>query len=339
MMRIAMLSPIAWRTPPRHYGPWERVVSILTEGLVREGVDVTLFATADSQTRGKLHAVCPRPYEEDREIHPKVWECLHILEVFERAGEFDLIHNQYDFLPLTYSRLVDTPVLTTIHGFSSPRIVPVYKKYNGHGYYVAISNANRHPELDYIATIHHGIPLEELSFREEAEDYLLFFGRIHREKGTAEAIQVARLAGYRLVIAGVIQDRAYFDREVAPFLDGDRIRYIGSVGPSERDKVLGGACALLHLIQFEEPFGLSLIEAMACGTPVIAFPRGSIPEIVSPGKTGALVADVDEAAEAIKEVRALDRALCRKEAEERFSQGRMVRDYLRVYQKVLQERK
>jgi glycosyltransferase involved in cell wall biosynthesis len=338
-MRIAMLSPIAWRTPPRHYGPWERIVSILTEGLVQRGIDVTLFATADSQTQGRLHAVCPHPYEEDRELNPKVWECLHISEVFEHAGEFDLIHNQYDFLPLTYSRLIDTPILTTIHGFSSPKIVPVYKKYNGHSYYVAISNADRHPELDYIATIYHGIPLDEFTFQENSGDYLLFFGRIHHEKGTAEAIQLAQRTGFKLIIAGIIQDQAYFDQQVRPFLDGRQINYIGSVGPRERNKVLGGAYALLHLINFEEPFGLSLVEAMACGTPVIAFPRGSIPEIISPGKTGILVTNIDEAIEAVEKVKTLNRSACRMAVEERFSQDRMVRDYLEVYHKILKERK
>lgn len=338
-MRIAMLSPIAWRTPPRHYGPWERIVSLLTEGLVRKGVDVTLFATADSQTQGRLHAICPRPYGEDREIDPKVWECLHISEVFEHAREFDIIHNQYDFLPLTYSRLVDTPVLTTIHGFSSPKIVPVYKKYNGNSYYVAISNADRHPELDYIATIYHGIPLEEFTFRKNMGDYLLFFGRIHHEKGAAEAIQVARRTGYRLVIAGIIQDQTYFDREVVPFLDSDQITYVGSVGPEDRNKLLGGAYALVHLINFEEPFGLSLIEAMACGTPVIAFPRGAIHEIISPGETGILVTSLAEAVDAVKKVKTLDRSACRKTVEEHFSQERMVSDYLGVYQNILQKKK
>ena len=159
-MRIAVLSPISWRTPPRHYGPWESVVSLLTEELVRLGLDLTLFATGDSQTSGKLVAVCPRPYSEDDSVDPKVAECLHISEVFERAADFDLIHNHYDFLPLTYSALVKTPVVTTIHGFSSPSIIPVYKKYNARSHYVAISEADKSPELDYLATIHHGIDIE-----------------------------------------------------------------------------------------------------------------------------------------------------------------------------------
>ena len=182
-MRIAMLAPIAWRTPPRHYGPWERVVSLLTEGLVARGVDVTLFATADSETSGRIHAIVPRPYEEDKSLIPKVWESLHISEVFERAEDFDLIHNHFDFLPLTYSSLVKRPVLTTIHGFSSEKILPVYKKYDEKSYYVAISDSDRSPELTYSATIYHGIDLEAFTFNPLGGEYLLFFGRIHPDKG------------------------------------------------------------------------------------------------------------------------------------------------------------
>ncbi len=338
-MRIAMLAPISWRVPPRHYGPWERVVSLLTEGLVARGVDVTLFATADSVSRARLVSVCPRPYSEDPSLDPKVWECLHISAVFERADEFDLIHNHFDFLPLSYSALVRTPVLTTIHGFSSERIVPVYEKYNGRVYYVAISNADRHPRLNYIATIYHGIPLEEFTLRREHGDYLLFFGRIHPDKGVAEAIEVARRSRLRLLIVGIIQDQHYFEREVAPHTDGDRIRYLGSVGPDQRNELLGGALALLHLINFDEPFGLSMIEAMACGTPVIAHSRGSVPEIVRKGVTGFLVNSVSEAAEAVRLVGELDRARIRQHVAEHFSCGRMVESYLKVYREVLEMEK
>lgn len=333
-MRVAMLAPISWRVPPRHYGPWERVVSLLTEGLVERGLDVTLFATADSITRARLVGICPRPYSEDPSIDPKVWECLHISAVFERAAEFDLIHNHFDFLPLSYSGLVQTPVVTTIHGFSSERIVPVYEKYNGRTYYVAISNADRHPRLDYVATVYHGIPLEEFTLRREAGDYLLFFGRIHHDKGAREAIEVARRSGERLIIAGIIQDRDYFAREVEPFLD-ERIRYIGSVGPERRDELLGGAKALLHLINFNEPFGLSMVEAMACGTPVIATPRGSVPEIIEDGETGFIVRSVDEAVEALSQLPSLDRARIRAHVERRFSRERMVENYISVYEEVL----
>jgi len=335
-IRVAVLSPISWRTPPRHYGPWESVVNVLTEELVRKGLDVTLFATGDSATSGKLVAVCPRAYSEDPSVNPKVAECLHISEVFERSAEFDLIHNNFDFLPLTYSGLVDTPVVTTIHGFSSPSIVPVYKKYNGRSHYVAISEADRSPELDYVATIHHGIQIAQFPFAEDEGKYLLFFGRIHPEKGVHEAIQVARRAGIKLIIAGIIQDEDYFHSRVEPYLDGDTVEYVGSVGPEKRSEILGGALALLHLISFDEPFGLSLVESLACGTPIIAFGRGSIPEIIQHAKTGYIVDDVDHAVEAVTAARSLDRRACRQDAEVRFSSDRMTSDYIRVYQQILE---
>lgn len=335
--RIAVLSPVSWRTPPHHYGPWESVVSLLTNELVRLGLDVTLFATGDSQTSGKLVAVCPRPYSEDQSVDPKVAECLHISEIFERAAEFDLIHNHFDFLPLTYSKLVDTPVVTTIHGFSSPKIIPVYKKYNARGHYVAISESDRSPELDYIATIHHGIDISQFRFLDTDGEYLLFFGRIHPDKGVYEAIQVARRVGMKLVIAGIIQDRDYFETLVEPHIDGARVEYFGSVGPDRRADVLGHATALLHLINFEEPFGLSMVESMACGTPVIAFRRGSIPEIIRHGETGFIVDDIEGAINAVAAIKSIVRAECRTDVEQRFTSTRMARDYIRVYEQILNQ--
>ena len=337
-MKIAMLSPLSWRTPPRHYGPWENVVSLLTEQLVAMGIDVTLFASGDSQTRGKLAWVCERPWSEDPSIDAKVWECLHIAEVFRRADEFDLIHNQFDFLPLSYSAFTDTPLVTTIHGFSSPAILPVYKKYNERTHYVAISEADKHPELDYIATIHHGIDLAQFPYRQEAGDYLLFFGRIHYHKGVHEAIEVARRTGMRLVIAGIVQDEAYFQEQVEPHIDGSAVQYIGSVGPEKRQEVLGGALALLHLIHFDEPFGLSVVESMACGTPVIAFGRGSMAEIIRDGRTGFIVDDVDAAVQAVGRIDSIERRACRDEVEARFTCRRMAHDYVDVYHKVLEGR-
>lgn len=311
------------------------MVSVLTEGLVKKGLDVTLFATGDSQTSGKLVSVCPRPYSEDPSVDAKVMECLHISEVFERSSEFDLIHNHFDFLPLTYSELINTPVVTTIHGFSSPSIAPVYKKYNGDTHYVAISESDKSPELDYIATIHHGIDIVQFPFAEAEGKYLLFFGRIHPEKGVHEAIQVAQRVGIRLIIAGIIQDEDYFQSRVEPYLDDDAVEYIGSVGPEQRPDILGGALALLHLISFDEPFGLSLVESLACGTPVIAFGRGSIPEIVRHAETGFIVEDIDHAVEAVAKARSLDRSACRQDAEKRFSSDRMASDYIRVYEEIL----
>jgi len=334
-MRIAVLSPVAWRTPPLHYGPWESVVSLLTEELIRMGVDVTLFATGDSQTSGKLVAVCPRPYSEDHSVDPKVAECLHISEVFERCADYDLIHNHFDFLPLTYSGLVKTPLLTTIHGFSSPKIMPVYKKYNARGYYVAISESDKSPELNYIATIHHGIDLAQFPFSEADGNYLLFFGRIHPDKGVFEAIQVAQRVGIKLVIAGIIQDQDYFATKVEPHIDGVTVEYLGSIGPDRRADVLGGALALLHLISFDEPFGLSLIESMACGTPVIAFDRGSMPELIRPGITGYIVESIESAIDAVAAIKEIDRSECRTDVEQRFTSTRMARDYVRIYEEIL----
>jgi glycosyltransferase involved in cell wall biosynthesis len=330
-----MLAPVSWRVPPRHYGPWERVVSILTEGLVARGLDVSLFATADSVTAARLHAVVPCGYSEDSSIDPKVHEALHIASAFERAADFDVLHNHFDFLPLTYSRLVRTPVVTTIHGFSSERIVRVFKAYNDIGHYVAISEADRHPDLTYAATIHHGIPLNEFTLRSEPGDYLLFFSRIHPDKGAREAVELARRTGQKLVIAGIVHDEAYFRSWVEPFVDGERIRYIGSVGPAERDALLGGAAALVHLVGFEEPFGLSVVEAMATGTPVIAYVRGSLPELIVDGVTGFLVADLRAAEEALERLASLDRRACRAHVEARFSAERMVDDYIQLYERIL----
>lgn len=334
-MRIAMLSPIAWRTPPRHYGPWESVVSLLTEGLAAKGHEVTLFATGDSLTAGNLHSVCPRGYEEDNSLIPKVWECLHIAEVFERAENFDIIHNNFDFLPLSYSGLVDTPMLTTIHGFSSPGILPVYKKYNKNNYYVSISNADRSPELGYIETIHHGIDIQQFDFVASPEDYLLFLGRIHPDKGTKEAIEIARACNKKLLIAGIIQDEEYYQRYVVPQLKNGRVEYRGSVGPGERNTLLGRARAMLHPIHFNEPFGLSVIEAMACGTPVIAFNRGSMPELILHGKNGFLVNSLDAALKAVSEIDKIDRYCCRQYVEKYFTADRMVAEYIEVYNRIL----
>jgi glycosyltransferase involved in cell wall biosynthesis len=330
-----MLAPISWRVPPRHYGPWEQFVSLLTEGLVERGVDVTLFATADSITSARLVATAPTGYSEDESLDAKVWEGLHIASVFERADEFDLIHNSFDFLPLTYSGLVETPVVTTIHGFSSARIVPVFERYANRSHYVAISEADRHPSFDYAATIHHGIDIAQFPPCEAPGDSLLFFGRIHPDKGVEEAIEVAERAGMPLTIAGIVQDAAYFADRIEPHIDGERVTYVGSVGPADRAALLGSATAMLHLINFEEPFGFSVVESMACGTPVVANRRGSMPEIVRHGENGLLVDSLDEAVAAIDAAKALDRAAVRASVERRFDVSRMVEDYLSLYRRIV----
>jgi len=334
-MKIALLAPIAWRTPPLKYGPWEQVASNIAEGLIKLGIDVTLFATGNSSTKGHLQFVSETAYAEDNNIEPKVWECLHISHVMEQASKFDLIHNNFDFLPLTYSRLIKTPMVTTIHGFSSVKILPVYKKYNADNFYVSISNSDRSPELDYTATVYNGINTAQFTFCATPKDYLLFFGRIHPDKGTYEAIQIALKAGRKLIISGLIQDENYFEKKVKPFLNDDTVVYVGNSGTKKRNTLLGEAYALLHPIGFEEPFGLSVAEAMLCGTPVIAFNKGSMPELIIDTKTGFLVNTVEEAAEAVNNINAIDRVYCCKFAASTFSHQKMAEGYLEVYKKVL----
>ncbi|NOX85153.1 MAG: glycosyltransferase family 4 protein [Chlorobi bacterium] len=338
-MKTAILSPACWRTPPRKYGPWEQVASNIAEGLIKRGVDVTLFATADSITSGKLEAVCEKPYGENPDMDAKVCECLHISHFMEMSGEFDILHNNYDFLPLTYTRLIKTPMVTTIHGFSSPKIIPVFRKYNDNNYYVSISNSDRSPELDYIATVYNGIRVEDFTFREKGGDYLLFFGRIHPEKGTFESIQIAKKAKRKLIISGLIQDQKYFDEKIAPYVNDDDIVYVGNSGPEKRDRLLGHAYALLHPVSFEEPFGLSVAEAMCCGTPVIAFTRGSMPELIMDGKTGFLVNTVEEAVDALSEIKNIERSFCRQWVVSNFSIEKMIDGYLAVYTQVLEKKK
>lgn len=334
-MKIAILSPIAWRSPPAKYGPWEQVASNIAEGLIDENMDVTLFATGDSITKGNLQYVSEGAYCENPHMDPKVWECLHISHLMEQADKFDIIHNHFDFLPLTYSKLIKTPMVTTIHGFSSQKILEVYKKYNSSGHYVSISNSDRSPDLNYTATVYNGIDENEFTFRETPKEYLLFFGRIHPEKGTYESIQIAKQSRRKLIISGIIQDQEYFDSKVKPYINDNDIVFVGNSGPKERDKLMGEAYALLHPISFEEPFGLSVAEAMMCGTPVVAFNLGSMPELILNEKTGFLVNTVNEAVTAIENIHAIDRKFCREWAYSKFGKKIMIRDYLEVYNGIL----
>lgn len=330
--RVAMLSPVAWRTPPRQYGAWETVASNITEGLVARGWHVTLFATGDSLTRANLHAVVGMGYEEDSAADPKVAEYLHISEVFEHAAEFDLIHSHCDFMALTYTRLVSTPVLTTIHGFSSPKIMPAYQKYRD-GYFVSISDSDRAPGLNYLATVYNGIDLSLYPLQESHGDHLIFLGRIHADKGVHLAIEVAHLSRMPLLIAGIIQDQTYFREQVEPRLD-DQIRYVGPVGVLEKNDLFARAQALLHLNTIPERFGLVLAEANAAGVPVIAMDLGSCREVIQDGQTGFLVNTVEEAAQAVRRIAEIDPAACRRRVQQYFSLDTMVEAYEQVYARV-----
>ncbi|GIF09989.1 glycosyltransferase family 4 protein [Actinoplanes teichomyceticus] len=332
-MKVALLGPIAWRTPPLHYGPWELITSLLAEGLTARGVDVTLFATLDSVTTATLDGVAATGYEESEAIDGRVWEALHVSHALARASEFDLVHNHLDWLPLAFSTHCAAPLLTTVHGFSGPHILPAYRRADSH--YVSISDSDRSPDLDYVATVHHGVDLSGLPFHPDGGDDLVLFGRIHPDKGTDLAIEIARRAGRRLVMCGIVQDRRFFTERVEPLIDGDRVVYLGSVGPDERGTILGSGAALLHPIRFAEPFGLSVVESMACGTPVVAYRKGSMPEVVDEGVTGRLVDSVDEAVAAVGRIADIDRAACSARARERFSAARMVDQYLEIYRKIV----
>jgi glycosyltransferase involved in cell wall biosynthesis len=332
-VKVAILGSIAWRTPPRDYGPWERVAGLLASGLHARGVDVTLFATLDSQTPAKLDGVCPHGYAEDTALDGRVWEALHVAHALERSGDFDIVHNHLDWLPVAFEQLIHAPLVTTIHGFSGAAIMPAYERASSA--FVSISLADRAPGIRYVANVYHGVDPGELPFDPGGGDSLVYFGRIHPDKGAADAIEIASLAGRRLVICGIVQDGAYFREQVEPHIDGDRVTYLGSVGPEQRAEVLGGSAALLHPVAFAEPFGLSVVESMMCGTPVVAYERGSMPEIVENGSTGYLVANVKEAVDAVGRAAGLDRGACRRVAERRFSTTRMVDDYVRVYDELL----
>lgn len=333
-MRVALLGPIAWRTPPRHYGPWELITSLLAEGLTARGIDVTLFATLDSVTKAALDGVSPAGYEESAEIDGRVWEALHVSHALSRSGEFDLVHNHLDWLPLAFSQHCAAPMLTTIHGFSGRSILPAYERADSS--YVSISDSDRSPLLSYIGTVHHGIDLAALPVSvSPSSDDLIVFGRIHPDKGTDLAIEIAARTGRRLIVCGIVQDQDFFAAEIAPKIDGDRVVYLGSVGPADRGRILGSGAALLHPIRFAEPFGLSVVEAMACGTPVVAYRKGSMPEVVDEGVTGRLVTGLDEAVAAVEGIDAIDRTGCARRARERFSADRMVDDYLAIYRKII----
>nr|WP_319462550.1 glycosyltransferase family 4 protein [Micromonospora sp. RTP1Z1] len=305
------------------------MTGLLAEGLTTRGVDVTLFATLDSVTSAALDGVCPQGYADDPSMDGRVWEAMHVSHAFARSAEFDLVHNHLDWLPLAFAEHCRAPLLTTVHGFSGAGILPAYAK--ARSSYVSISDADRMAGLDYLATVHHGVDMTELPFTPDAGSGLVTFGRIHPDKGIHTAIEIARLAGRPLTICGIVQDQQYFTELVAPHIDGERVIFLGSVGPRRRAEILGASVALLHPIAFDEPFGLSVVESMACGTPVVAYARGSMPEVVDEGVTGLLVHTVEQAVDAVARVAEIDRAGCRDRALQRFGADRMVTDYLAVY--------
>ncbi len=343
-MKIGILAPIAWRTPPEHYGGWELVTSNLTEGLVRCGHEVTLFATADSQTSAYLEAVCPHPLTTYSSLNSRVYESLHTAHAFEyaRTANFDLLHNHTGCFPLTYSRLLPVPTLTTLHGSAAEagsRLI--YQRYKEQPY-VAISHSEREiaPELNYVGTVYNGIAVESFDFAPKAGSYLLVIGRMSPDKGVHLAIRVAEKFGMRLVLAGIVppENQLYFDEKIKPHLKPGRVEFVGPVNHAAKNELYAGAYAFLHLITYREAFGLTMVEAMACGTPVVGIGLGSVPELVKPGISGVVVAPtpdenqlVAKTVEALQQLEHLQRAKIREFVAASFSVEGMVEGYLKVY--------
>jgi glycosyltransferase involved in cell wall biosynthesis len=338
MLRIAQVAPLYERVPPLLYGGTERVVASLTDELVRRGHQVTLFASGDSRTSGELTSPVDQALRRDPEAGDKVApHVLELAQVFERAAEFDLIHCHVDYLAFPFGGLVRTPTIHTLHGrLDLPHFEPLFRHLTDVAV-VSISDAQRAPlrnlDVNWVGTVHHGIALEPYAYSEEGGDYLAFLGRISREKRPDLAIEVAKRAAIPLKIAAKVDpaDRGYFESEIRPMLDDPLIEFLGEIDEAAKPDFLGRAMALLFPIDWPEPFGLVMIEAMACGTPVIARPCGSVPELVEAGRTGFVVDTLDELVDAVKRVRTLDRAACRRHVEERFTVDRMVNDYESIY--------
>lgn len=335
-MRIAQVAPLYESVPPTFYGGTERVVSYLTEELVRLGHDVTLFASGDSVTRAKLQAVIPNAFRLEPRCVDPIAHHLHMLEKLrQRASGFDIIHFHTDYLHFPISRMLPTPHVTTLHGrLDIPDIHPLFREFADMPT-ISISNAQRAPMpfVNWRATVYHGVPHDLYRYRAVQGDHLVFVGRISHEKRVDRAIDIAKRAGRKLYIAAKVDpsDRAYFEAQVQPLLNHPLIEYIGEVGEREKGELLRNAYAFLFPIDWPEPFGLVMIESLACGTPVVAFPCGSVPEIIRHGETGFIVRSVEEAVSALLHVADLDRARCRADFEERFSAGRMARDYVATY--------
>jgi glycosyltransferase involved in cell wall biosynthesis len=337
-LRIAQVAPLYESVPPKLYGGTERIVSYLTEELVRQGHEVTLFASGDSQTSARLVSTCPRALRLDSGcVDPLAHHIVLVEEVFRRAEEFDVIHFHIDYLHFPVSRRLSTPHLTTLHGrLDLPDLVPLYREFPEVPV-TSISDAQREPLpwLNWRATVHHGLPEGLHGCDEEPEDYLAFLGRISPEKGVERAIEIARQAGRPLRIAAKVDraDREYFEQVVQPLLRQPHVDFVGEIGEQGKREFLGRARALLFPIDWPEPFGLVMIEAMACGTPTIAFRRGSVPEVMVAGETGFVCETVEEAVEAVGLLPEVSRAGCRRVFEQRFTAARMARDYVSVYQR------
>jgi glycosyltransferase involved in cell wall biosynthesis len=341
-MRIAQVAPLYERVPPKLYGGTERVVSYLTEELVRQGHEVTLFASGDSLTSAELVPICPHALRlNDRVVDPLAYHILQLEKVFSRADAFDIIHFHTDYLHFPLSRLFREPHVTTLHGrLDLPDLPALYRQFADMPV-VSISDAQRDPLpwLNWQGTVYHGLPLDLYRLYPEPGGYLAFLGRISPEKRVDRAIKIAIELGQPLRIAAKVSkaDREYFEVEIRPLLAHPLIEFIGEIGEAEKNEFLGNARALLFPVDWPEPFGLAVIEAMACGTPVVAFSRGSVPEIIDPGVTGFVVETMDEAIQATGEVSSLSRERCRQAFEERFSARRMADDYLTLYQSLLQD--
>jgi glycosyltransferase involved in cell wall biosynthesis len=340
-MKIAQVAPLYESVPPKLYGGTERVVSYLTEELVRQGHQVTLFASGDSVTQARLVAACPRSLRLDQECVDEIAHYMVLLEqVFRQASAFDLIHFHIDYLHFPLSVRQHIPTVTTLHGrLDLKDLVPLYQMFPSMPV-VSISDAQRTPlpAVNWLGTVYHGLPEDLYTFQETPGTYLAFLGRISPEKGVEQAIAIAQRVGMPLKIAAKVdrKDRDYFQEVVQPLLHNNSlVQYIGEVGGDKKDTFLGEAYALLFPIDWPEPFGLVMIEAMACGTPVIAYPHGSVPEVLEDGVTGWLVEGVEEAVQAVVRVPALSRARCRQVFEERFSASRMTHDYLQIYKRLL----
>lgn len=338
-MRIAQVSPLYESVPPKSYGGTERIVSYLTEELVRQGHEVTLYASGDSVTNARLVATCTRSLRLDKTCVDQLAHHLLMLErVFHHANEFDVVHFHVDYLHFPLSRRHLLPHVTTLHGrLDIPDLIPLYHEYRDMPV-VSISNAQRGPLpwANWQATVYHGLPHGLYRFRAQTGSYLAFLGRISPEKRVDRAIEIAKRVGIPLKIAAKVDrvDKEYFEAVIEPLLRDPLIEFIGEIGDGEKNEFLGNAYALLFPINWPEPFGLVMIEAMACGTPVIAYRLGSVPEVMEEGLTGFVVNSLEEAVEAVRRVPDLSRAQCRKVFEDRFSSKRMADDYIQVYERL-----